>query len=130
MRSYMIKFSAGTAYEQNRPTGVASALIAQFVFLAKRALKIHCTKLLFRQKLLQITIRNFWCKNIYDSPTGVASALIAQFDFLAKNALKMCCTTFFLPDKSCYKSKFATFMVCNIFRYLAPLWSYSGFSDM
>ena len=21
-------------------------------------------------------------------------------------------------------------MLCNIFRYLAPLWSYSGFSDM
>ena len=32
----MIKFSAGIAYEQNHPTGLASALIAQFVFLVKR----------------------------------------------------------------------------------------------
>ena len=40
MRSYMTKCLAGIAYEQNRLTGVASALIAQFVFLAKSALKI------------------------------------------------------------------------------------------
>ena len=30
MRSYMIKISVGIAYEQNRPTGVASALRARF----------------------------------------------------------------------------------------------------
>ena len=33
--SYMIKISVGIAYEQNRPTGVASALRAQFGFWAK-----------------------------------------------------------------------------------------------
>ena len=44
------------------------------------------------------------------TPTGVASALMAQFSFLAKSALKMRCTKFFLPDKSCYKLKSATFM--------------------
>ena len=44
MRSYMIKISVGIAYEQNRPTGVASALRAQFGFWAKSALKMHCTK--------------------------------------------------------------------------------------
>ena len=60
--SYMIKISAGIAYEQNRPTRLASALNAQFVFLVKNALKMCCTKILFRQKLLQITINNFWCK--------------------------------------------------------------------
>ena len=43
MRSYMIKFSAGIAYEQNRSTGVASALTAQFGFLVKSALKMSCT---------------------------------------------------------------------------------------
>ena len=129
MRSYMIKISVGIAYEQSRPTGVASALRAQFGFWAKSALKMHCTKILFRQKLLQITIHNFWCKNVFDRSTGVASALIAQFGFLVKSALKMRFTKFF-SDKSCYKSIFATFMLCNIFRYLAPLWSYSGFSDM
>ena len=40
----MIKISVGIAYEQNRPTGVASALVAQFGFWAKSALKMHCTK--------------------------------------------------------------------------------------
>ena len=59
MRSYMIKISVGIAYEQNRPTGVASALRAKFGFWAKIALKMHCTKKNFRQKSLQITIRNF-----------------------------------------------------------------------
>ena len=110
----MIKVSAGIAYEQNQPMGVASALIARFVFLPKSALKIHCTKFFFRQKLLQITIRNFQCKNFIDRPTGVASALITQFVFLAKSALEMRCTNFFLQDKSCYKSKFTTLMLCNI----------------
>ena len=40
----MIKISVSIAYEQNRPTGVASALRAQFGFWAKSALKMHCTK--------------------------------------------------------------------------------------
>ena len=95
MRSYMIKISVGITYEQNRPTGVASALRAQFSFWAKSALKMQCTKFFSRQKLLQITIRNFWCKNFFDRPKGVASALIAQFSFLVKSALKMHCTNFF-----------------------------------
>ena len=43
MRSYMIKISVGIAYEQNWPTGVASALVAQIGFLEKSALKILCT---------------------------------------------------------------------------------------
>ena len=84
----MIKILAGIAYEQNRPTDVASALTAQFVFWAKSALKMHCAKTFFRQKLLQITIRNFWCKTFFDRPMGVASALIEQFGFLTRSALK------------------------------------------
>ena len=32
----------------------------------------------------------------------------------------------FFSDKSCYKSKATTFVLSNIFRYLAPFWSYSG----
>ena len=56
--------------------GVASALRAQFGFWAKSALKMHCTKHFFRQKLLQITIRNLWCKYFFDRPTGVASVLM------------------------------------------------------
>ena len=40
MPSYMIKISAGIAYEQNRPIGLASALNAQFGLLVKSASKI------------------------------------------------------------------------------------------
>ena len=45
MWSYMIKISVGIAYEQNRPTGVTSALRGQFGFWAKSALKRHCTNI-------------------------------------------------------------------------------------
>ena len=91
----MIKFLAGIAYEQNRPMGVASALIAKFGFLVKSALKICCTTIFSRQKLLQITIHNFSWKIFFDRSTGLASALTAKFGFLTKSALKMCCTKFF-----------------------------------
>ena len=73
----MIKISVGIAYEQNRPTGVTSALRGQFGYWAKSALKRHCTNIFLRQKLLQITIRNFWRKDIFDRRKGVASVLIA-----------------------------------------------------
>ena len=132
MLSYMIQILAGIAFEQNRPTGVASALIAIFFFFffCKKWLKNVLYKKLSRQKLLQITIHNFWCNNCFDCPTGLASTLIAQFVYLAKSALKIRCTKKKkFSDKSCYKSKSATFMLWNIFRYLPPLWSYSGFSD-
>ena len=56
-------------------------------------------KLFFRQKLLQITIHNFWCKNVFDRPKGVASALIAQFGFLVKSTLKVRCTKFSYQTK-------------------------------
>ena len=48
----MIKFSVGIAYEQNRPTGVTSALRGQFGFWAKSALKRHCTKKIFKTKVV------------------------------------------------------------------------------
>ena len=73
----MIKISVGIAYEQNRPSGVTSALRGQFGFWAKSALKSHCTNIFLRQKLLQITIRNFRCKDFFDRPKGVASVLMA-----------------------------------------------------
>ena len=95
----MIKILVSIAYEQNRPMSVASALRIQFGFWAKSALKMHCTKMFLRQKLLQITIRNFWCKDFFDRPKGVASALIAQFGFLVKSALKMRCAKLFYQTK-------------------------------
>ena len=64
----MIKFSAGIAYEQNWPTGVASALIAQFVFFGEKCLKHALYNNFSRQKLLQITIHNFWCKFFLIAP--------------------------------------------------------------
>ena len=73
----MIKISVGIAYEQNRPTGVTSALRGQFGFWAKSALKRHCTKIFLRQTLLQITIRSFWCEDFFDRLKGVASVLMA-----------------------------------------------------
>ena len=69
-------------------------------FLGEKCLKNALYKFFFfTQKLLQITIRNFWCKNLFDCPTGVVSALIAQFVFLVKSALKMRCTAFFYETK-------------------------------
>ena len=72
----MIKISVGIAYEQNPLTGVTSALRGQFGFWAKSALKRHCAKRFLRQKLLQITICNFWCKDFLDRPKDVASVLM------------------------------------------------------
>ena len=73
----MTKISVGIAYEQNWPTGVTSTLRGQFGFWAKSALKRHCTKIFLRQKLLQITIHNFWRKDFFDRLKGVASVLMA-----------------------------------------------------
>ena len=95
----MIKITVGIAYEQNRPTGVASDLRALFGFWSKSDLKMHCIKMFYGQKLLQITIRNFSRKNFFDRPMGVASALKVQFVFLVKIALNMCCTKFFATQK-------------------------------
>ena len=62
MRSYMIKFSAGIVYEQNRPTGVASALIAQFGVLAKSDLKMHCTKFFSDKNCCKLKYTTFVAK--------------------------------------------------------------------
>ena len=56
MPSYMIKISVGIAYEQNQPTGVASALIAQIVFFGEKCLKISLYKISFQIKV--VTNRN------------------------------------------------------------------------
>ena len=100
MQSFMIKCLAGTVYEQNCPMSLTSALITQFGFLAKSALKMHCMKSFFRQKLLKITIHNFWGKMFFDLPTDLASALNSQSIFWVKRTLKMHYTKI-LSDKSC-----------------------------
>ena len=65
MRSYMIKCSAGIAYEQNRPRGLASALIAQFVFFGEQCLKNALYKKIFQTKVLtnhntQLLVQKFF----------------------------------------------------------------------
>ena len=98
MWSYMMKFLAGIAYGRNWPTGLASALIAQFGFLAKSVLKIRCTKFFFQTKVVTNHNTQLWGKFFFfffDRPMGLASAVVAQLGFLAKGALKMHCTTFF-----------------------------------
>ena len=95
----MIKISIGIAYEQNRPTGVASALRAQFGFWAKSALKIHCTKMFFQTKVVINHNTQHLVQKHFDCPTGVTSALLAQFVFLVKSALKVGCTKFSYQTK-------------------------------
>ena len=84
----MIKISVGIAYEQNRSTGVTSSLRGQFGFWAKSALKRHCTKIFLRQKLLQITIRNFFCKDFFRSPKGCGLCPDGIIRFFGKKCLK------------------------------------------
>ena len=99
MRSYMIKISAGIVYEQNRPSGVASALMAQFGFLAKSAIKMRCTKKFFRQKLLQITIHNFWCKTFFWSPQGFGLCLEGTTQFFGEKCFKNALYKIFFQTK-------------------------------
>ena len=130
MRSYMIKISVGIAYEQNRATGVASALRAQFCFWVKSALKMHCTNIFFQTKLVTNHNTQLLVPKCFWSPNGYGLCPDSTIRVSGEKCLKNALYKIFLPDKSCYKSIFATFMLCNSFRYLAPLWSYSGFSDM
>ena len=66
MRSYMIKISVGMAYEQNRPTGVAYALIAQIVFFfGEKCLKNSLCKFFFQIKVVtnrntQLSVQNLF----------------------------------------------------------------------
>ena len=46
----MIKILACIAYEQNRPSGVASSLIAQIVFFGEKCLKNSLYKIFFSDK--------------------------------------------------------------------------------
>ena len=118
MRSYMIKISVGIAYEQNRTTGVASALRAQFGFWAKSALKMHCTKIVSQTKVVTnhntqlLSQKRFW------SPNGCGLCPDSTIRFFGEKCLKSALYKIFLPDKSCYKSISATFMLCNIFDIL------------
>ena len=67
------------------------------------ALKMCCTKKIFRQKLLQITICNFDAKFFLIAPTGLTSALIEQIVFFGEKYLK----------NVLYKKVFQTKVVTN-----------------
>ena len=127
MRSYTIKCSTGIAYEQNRPTGLASALSAQFFFLVKSALKMCCTKIFLQTKVVTNYNTQLLVQKFIWSFHGLGLCLDCTIRFFAEKYLKNFVVQKFFSDKSCYKSKAVTFVLCNIFRYLAPFWSYSGF---
>ena len=110
MRSYMIKISVGIAYEQNRPTGVASALRAQFGFWAKSALKMHCTKIVFQTKVVTNHNTQLLVQKRFWSPNGCGLCPESAIRFFGGKCLKSALYKIFLPDKSCYKSISATFM--------------------
>ena len=95
----MIKFSVGIAYEQNRPTDVASALRAQFVFFGEKCLKNSLYKSFSDKSYCKSQYAAFGAKNIFDHPTGLASALVAQLTFLAKSLIKMHSTNIFFRQK-------------------------------
>ena len=132
MRSYMIKISVGIAYEQNRPPGVDSALRAQFGFWVKSALKMHCTKKEKKIEIKVVTNHNtqLLVQKLFRSPHGCGLYPDSTIRFFGKKYLKNTLYKLLLQYKRCYKAKFATFMLYNFFRYLAPLRSYSSFSDM
>ena len=126
----MIKISVGIAYEQNRPTGVTSALRGQFGNLGEKCLKKALHKNFLKTKVVTNHNTQLLVQRLFRSPKGCGLCPDAIIRFFGKKCLKNALYKIFLSNRSCYKSKFATFMLCNIFRYLAPLWSYSGFSDM
>ena len=113
----MIKISAGIAYEQNRPTGVTSALMAQFRFLAKTALKMPYTKHFSDISCCKSQYATLNAKYFFDRPKDLASALMAQFGFLVKRYLK----------NAFYKNCFQTKVVTN--QNLQPLY-YITFFDI
>ena len=73
----MIKISIGIAYEQNRPTGVTSALRGQFSFWAKKCLKKALHKNFLKTKVVTNHNTQLLVRKLFDSPKGVASVLMA-----------------------------------------------------
>ena len=76
----MIKISVGIAYEQNRPTGVASALRARF--------KMHCTKKIFQRKLVTNHNTHLSVQNLFRSPYGCGLCPDSTIRFFGKKCLK------------------------------------------
>ena len=99
----MIKISAGIAYEQNRPTGLASALNAQFGFLAKSAVKMCCTKFFFQTKLVTNHKMQLLVQNFFLSPCGFGLCSDCTIRFYGEKCLK----------NALYKNIFQTKVVTN-----------------
>ena len=79
----MIKILVSIAYDQIRPTGVASALIAQFGFWAKSALKMHCTKIFGKCTVDNSSSSFFRC-----SPLKITDITLAFGVIVNKNVCK------------------------------------------
>ena len=118
MRSYMIKISVRIAYEQNLPTGVSSALRPQFGFLGKKGLKHALYKKKFQTKVVTNHNTQLLVQKLFLLPHGCGLCPDSTIRFFCEKCLKNALYKIFLPGKSCYKSKFATFILCNFFDIL------------
>ena len=88
MWSYMIKISVGIAYEQNLPTGVASALRAQFGFLGEKWLKNALYKTAFRTKVVINHNTQLLLQKNFGSPHGCGLCPEGTICYFGKKCLK------------------------------------------
>ena len=95
----MIKISVGIAYEQNRPTGVTSALRDQFGFWAKSALKRHCKKFFYKTKVVTNHNTQLLVQRLFRSPKGCGLCPDGIIRFFGKKYLKNALYKFFVQTK-------------------------------
>ena len=100
MWSYMIKISVGIAYEQNRPTGVTSALRGQFGFWAK-CLKKALHKNFLKTKVVTNHNTQHLLQRLFWSPNGCGLCPDGIIRFFGENCLKNALYKMLLSNKSC-----------------------------
>ena len=96
----MIKISVGIAYEQNRPTGVTSALRGQFGFWAKSALKaLH--KYFLKTKVVINHNMQLLLQRLFRSPKGRGLCPDGIIRFFGKKCLKNALYKILFSNRSC-----------------------------
>ena len=84
----MIKMSVGIVYEQNRPTGVTSALRGQFGFWAKSALKKALHKNFLKTKVVTNHNTQLLVQRLFRLPKGCGLCPDGIIRFFDKKCLK------------------------------------------
>ena len=97
----MIKISVGIAYEQNRPTGVTSALRGQFVFLGEKCLKKALHKKKFKTKVVTNHNTQLLVQRLFRSPKGCGLCPDGIIRFFGKKCLKNALYKIFFSNRSC-----------------------------